>query len=236
MCRRTAPRLRPRPSLSANGWRGELPRTRRGAADRQSRGGEDHARQGHRAAACGAAPPDEVSSPTFTLIHEYGGGRVYHIDLYRLDEPREVATLGSRRNLRSRGLVLIEWGERFPQLMPRGAHRDPAPRRTKTTKGKSKSDTFHEQTTLGPDSGRQQRIRRGHRAGTGARRHEHFRRPPGPARQASARRGDPGEDRARSAASASSSTATPPTTRSARRPSSRSASGSRPSLRARCAC
>src|SRR5205085_6427535 len=43
----------------------------------------------------GAAEPDEVSSPTFTLIHEYGtAGRVYHIDLYRLDEPREVATLG----------------------------------------------------------------------------------------------------------------------------------------------
>ncbi len=34
----------------------------------------------------GAAPADEVSSPTFTLIHEYGGGRVYHIDLYRLEE------------------------------------------------------------------------------------------------------------------------------------------------------
>jgi len=44
----------------------------------------------------GAAQPEEVSSPTYTLIHEYGGGRVYHVDLYRLDDPREVARLGLR--------------------------------------------------------------------------------------------------------------------------------------------
>src|SRR5207245_8943803 len=40
----------------------------------------------------GAAPADEVSSPTFTLIHEYGDGKVYHIDLYRLEEAKETAT------------------------------------------------------------------------------------------------------------------------------------------------
>jgi tRNA threonylcarbamoyladenosine biosynthesis protein TsaE len=66
----------------------------------------------------GAADPDEVSSPTFTLIHEYGAGRVYHIDLYRLDEPREVATLGLEELFDRDAVVLIEWGERFPQLMP----------------------------------------------------------------------------------------------------------------------
>jgi tRNA threonylcarbamoyladenosine biosynthesis protein TsaE len=66
-----------------------------------------------------AADPDDVSSPTFTLIHEYGGGRVYHIDLYRLDEPRQVATLGLEELFDRDALVLIEWGERFPQLMPR---------------------------------------------------------------------------------------------------------------------
>jgi tRNA threonylcarbamoyladenosine biosynthesis protein TsaE len=66
----------------------------------------------------GAADPDDVSSPTFTLIHEFGGGRVYHIDLYRLDEPREVATLGLDELFERDALVLIEWGERFPQLMP----------------------------------------------------------------------------------------------------------------------
>ena len=66
----------------------------------------------------GAAPPEDVSSPTFTLIHEYGGGRVYHVDLYRLDEEREVASLGLEELFDRDALVLIEWGERFPQLMP----------------------------------------------------------------------------------------------------------------------
>ena len=64
----------------------------------------------------GAASPDDVSSPTFTLIHEYG--RVYHIDLYRLDEPREVATLGLDDLFDREAIVLIEWGERFPQFLP----------------------------------------------------------------------------------------------------------------------
>ena len=66
----------------------------------------------------GAADADEVSSPTFTLIHEYGGGRVYHIDLYRLDEPREVESLGLDELYSRDALILIEWGERFPALMP----------------------------------------------------------------------------------------------------------------------
>jgi len=67
----------------------------------------------------GAAEADEVSSPTFTLIHEYGGGRVYHIDLYRLDELREVATLGLDEIFEREAVTLVEWGERFPQLMPK---------------------------------------------------------------------------------------------------------------------
>jgi tRNA threonylcarbamoyladenosine biosynthesis protein TsaE len=68
----------------------------------------------------GAAPAEEVCSPTFTLIHEYGDkGAVYHIDLYRLDEPQQVATLGLDELFDRDALVLIEWGERFPQLMPK---------------------------------------------------------------------------------------------------------------------
>lgn len=67
----------------------------------------------------GAAPPEEVSSPTFTLIHEYGEGRVYHIDLYRLDRPEQIATLGLEEIFDRDAVVLIEWGERFPALMPR---------------------------------------------------------------------------------------------------------------------
>lgn len=67
----------------------------------------------------GAAEYDDVSSPTFTLIHEYGpDGSVYHIDLYRLDEARQVATLGLDEIFDRDALVLIEWGERFPELMP----------------------------------------------------------------------------------------------------------------------
>jgi len=66
----------------------------------------------------GAAPPEEVTSPTFTLIHEYGNGGVYHIDLYRLEEAREAATLGLEDLFDRDALVLIEWGERFPQILP----------------------------------------------------------------------------------------------------------------------
>jgi tRNA threonylcarbamoyladenosine biosynthesis protein TsaE len=66
----------------------------------------------------GAADADEVSSPTFTLVHEYGGGRVYHIDLYRLESPGEVSTLGLEEIFERDAVVLVEWGERFPDLMP----------------------------------------------------------------------------------------------------------------------
>ena len=66
----------------------------------------------------GVADADEVSSPTFTLVHEYGGG-VFHVDLYRLESDREVATLGLEELLdRDDALVLIEWGERFRHLFP----------------------------------------------------------------------------------------------------------------------
>jgi tRNA threonylcarbamoyladenosine biosynthesis protein TsaE len=66
----------------------------------------------------GVAAPEEVTSPTFTLIHEYGGG-VYHVDLYRLETAREVASLGLEEIFdRDDAIVLIEWGERFPELMP----------------------------------------------------------------------------------------------------------------------
>jgi tRNA threonylcarbamoyladenosine biosynthesis protein TsaE len=66
----------------------------------------------------GAALPDEVTSPTFTLIHEYGP-KVYHIDLYRLETAREVASLGVDELFDREAVVLIEWGERFSELMPR---------------------------------------------------------------------------------------------------------------------
>jgi tRNA threonylcarbamoyladenosine biosynthesis protein TsaE len=65
-------------------------------------------------------PVDEVCSPTFTLIHQYGDRNpVYHIDLYRLDEQREVEGLGLDEIFASGALILLEWGERFPALLPR---------------------------------------------------------------------------------------------------------------------
>jgi len=67
----------------------------------------------------GAAQPEEVSSPTFTLIHEYGTPvAVYHVDLYRIDDARDAATLGLDDLFDGPAIVLVEWGERFPQLMP----------------------------------------------------------------------------------------------------------------------
>jgi len=79
------------------------------------------------ASGLGAAAEEEVSSPTFTLIHEYGGTGgaggsacqlLYHIDLYRLEEPRELATLGLEDLFASGAPVLIEWGERFGRFLP----------------------------------------------------------------------------------------------------------------------
>ena len=69
------------------------------------------------AQALGAADTEDVTSPTFTLIHEYGE-HVYHIDLYRLDTPEQVASLGLDDLFDRDAVVLIEWGERFAQLMP----------------------------------------------------------------------------------------------------------------------
>jgi tRNA threonylcarbamoyladenosine biosynthesis protein TsaE len=67
-----------------------------------------------------ATPADEVSSPTFTLIHQYGDATpVYHIDLYRLDEQRQVENLGLDDLFGSGSVILLEWAERFPALLPR---------------------------------------------------------------------------------------------------------------------
>jgi tRNA threonylcarbamoyladenosine biosynthesis protein TsaE len=65
----------------------------------------------------GAAQPDEVSSPTFTLIHEYSPS-AYHVDLYRLDSPAQLATLGLEEIFDREAVVLIEWGEKFLERLP----------------------------------------------------------------------------------------------------------------------
>jgi len=67
-----------------------------------------------------AASQDDVTSPTFTLIHEYRGPEVtlYHVDLYRIETERELATLGLDELFASDvSLTVIEWGEKFPRLV-----------------------------------------------------------------------------------------------------------------------
>ena len=66
-----------------------------------------------------AAAADDVSSPTFTLIHEYGEPvSVYHADLYRLDTLEQARRLGLDELFERPALTLVDWGERFPELFP----------------------------------------------------------------------------------------------------------------------
>jgi len=77
------------------------------------------------AQALDAADPDEVTSPTFTLIHEYDGTRkgkpvkLYHLDVYRLESERQLETLGLDDLLTPDSLVLVEWGDKFKSIRKR---------------------------------------------------------------------------------------------------------------------
>jgi tRNA threonylcarbamoyladenosine biosynthesis protein TsaE len=74
------------------------------------------------AQALDAAEADEVTSPTFTLIHEYDGARaghavkLFHLDVYRLEGERQLETLGLDELLTPDALVLVEWGEKFKSI------------------------------------------------------------------------------------------------------------------------
>jgi tRNA threonylcarbamoyladenosine biosynthesis protein TsaE len=81
------------------------------------------------AQALDAADPDEVTSPTFTLVHEYDGRRrvngkerdvkLYHIDLYRIQDERQLETIGFDELATEDAILLVEWGEKFPMVVKR---------------------------------------------------------------------------------------------------------------------
>jgi tRNA threonylcarbamoyladenosine biosynthesis protein TsaE len=77
------------------------------------------------AEALDAADADEVTSPTFTLIHEYEGTRngqrvrLYHLDLYRIEGERQLETLGLDDLSGPDSIVLVEWGDKFPSIVSR---------------------------------------------------------------------------------------------------------------------
>ena len=70
-------------------------------------------------AGLGAAPEDEVTSPTFTLVHVYGAAqKVYHGDLYRIETFHDFETLGMEDIFATPAVVILEWSERFPLPSP----------------------------------------------------------------------------------------------------------------------
>ena len=77
------------------------------------------------AQALDAADPDEVTSPTFTLLHEYVGTqdghpvKLFHLDVYRLEGDRQLETLGLEELFTPDALVLVEWGEKFKSIRKR---------------------------------------------------------------------------------------------------------------------
>ena len=68
----------------------------------------------------GLGVTQDVTSPTFTLIHEYDGGRLplYHIDLYRLNSPQQALAIGIEDYLNGSGVTMIEWAEKIESLLP----------------------------------------------------------------------------------------------------------------------
>jgi tRNA threonylcarbamoyladenosine biosynthesis protein TsaE len=72
-------------------------------------------------AGLGAAAEDEVTSPTFTLVHVYGSataGKVYHVDLYRMESFHDFETLGLEDVFAKPAVAILEWSERFPLQSP----------------------------------------------------------------------------------------------------------------------
>jgi len=71
--------------------------------------------------ALGLGSSSPVSSPTFTLVHEYRDGTcpLYHFDFYRVDQLEEIVAIGWEEFLDEEGIVVVEWADRYPDLMPK---------------------------------------------------------------------------------------------------------------------
>lgn len=71
----------------------------------------------------GLAGPAPVTSPTFTIVHEYRGGRlpVYHFDFFRLEDARSGVTIALDDYFFGDGVSVVEWADRFPELVPPNA-------------------------------------------------------------------------------------------------------------------
>jgi tRNA threonylcarbamoyladenosine biosynthesis protein TsaE len=76
-----------------------------------------------KAIAAGLGITDDVTSPTFTLINEYGGGRLplYHFDVYRLDDPSDLEELGYEEYFYGRGVTIVEWADLVSDYLPEDA-------------------------------------------------------------------------------------------------------------------
>jgi tRNA threonylcarbamoyladenosine biosynthesis protein TsaE len=71
----------------------------------------------------GLAIPVDVTSPTFTIMHEYSGGRlpVYHFDFFRLEDAQAAAAIALDDYFFGEGVSVVEWADRFPELIPANA-------------------------------------------------------------------------------------------------------------------
>jgi tRNA threonylcarbamoyladenosine biosynthesis protein TsaE len=72
----------------------------------------------------GLGSPADVTSPTFTLMHEYGGGRwpIYHFDFFRIEDRPSAERLGLDDYFFGGGISVVEWADKFPELIPEQAH------------------------------------------------------------------------------------------------------------------
>ena len=97
-----------------------------------------------------------VASPTFTIIHEYAGGRlpIYHFDLLRLDDRPSVERLGLDEYFFGDGVCVVEWADRFPDLIPEDAHWIELEIKSENVR----EITFHERESQGTTASESSRI------------------------------------------------------------------------------